>query len=370
MEEYSDVELYEQYKNTPIEELDAVIEEISGEETKYLDMEISLDEIKEKINEKSLKLEEYMKRQEEKESTKTQNKIDKISNEILYLNEDKRHIEEDLQTALPIRKEILQVKNVIENYILQGIEPSRKVVITNPRQQYKIINPIHEVKTIHQKIDRTPEEERRIYFDDIYKMFFNQQSDEKIYNTLKSYSTDGLLKIQKINDSSIKGFQELLDSKAKMDMRVGRKPKGYQIIINNIRKYEKTYSFVKKMHPIVYKILNERQRTEQGTEPIQELQELSQYDTEKLRELIKKYPELKNTVSNALLSEIIKTGTINKNNLEKINEFLKKENIPVTFNVPIRQTISEISQIVQVKKPVKLEDYADLIPPRRSIIRF
>ena len=171
MEEYSDVELYEQYKNTPIDELDAVIEEISGEETKYLDMEISLDEIKEKINEKSTKLNEYMEKQQKKESEKTQNKIDKISNEILYLNEDKRHIEEDLQTALPIRKEILQVKNVIENYILQDIEPSRKFVITNPRQQYKLINPIHEVKTIHQKNDRTPEEEQRIYFDDIYMMF-------------------------------------------------------------------------------------------------------------------------------------------------------------------------------------------------------
>ena len=66
MEEYSDVELYEQYKNTPIEELEAVIEEISGEETKYLDMEISLDEIEDKINEKSIKLIDSKKRKVKK----------------------------------------------------------------------------------------------------------------------------------------------------------------------------------------------------------------------------------------------------------------------------------------------------------------
>jgi len=186
MEEYSDVDIYEQYKKTPLEELEKIIKEISDEETRYLDMEISLNDMEDEINEKSIKLTEYMK------SEKNQKNIDTISNEILHLKENKRHIEEDLQTALPIRKEILQVKNVIENYILQDIEPSRKVVITNPQQQYKLINPIHEVKTIDQKIDRTPEEEQRIYFDDIYKMFFNQQTDEKIYNALKSYSTDRL----------------------------------------------------------------------------------------------------------------------------------------------------------------------------------
>ena len=86
--------------------------------------------------------------------------------------------------------------------------------------------------------------------------------------------------------------------------------------------------------------------------------------------LIKLYPSLKDIIGQTVLSNMIKTGTISKDKLNIIQQFMKKENMPITFNVPIRQIISPVSQDVQVKKPVKLEDYADLIPPRISIIRY
>ena len=98
---------------------------------------------------------------------------------------------------------------------------------------------------------------------------------------------------------------------------------------------------------------------------------LKQFDNiDKLINLIKLYPSLKDIIGQSVLSDMIKTGTINKDKLDKIKDFFKKENTQITFNVPIRQTISPISQRIMNNKPEKLEDYVDFIPPRRSIIRF
>ena len=48
-------------------------------------------------------------------------------------------------------------------------------------------------------------------------------------------------------------------------------------------------------------------------------------DTEKLKDLIKKYPELKEGVSNVLLSELIKKGTVTKRDIEDIKQFMPEQ---------------------------------------------
>ena len=102
--------------------------------------------------------------------------------------------------------------------------------------------------------------------------------------------------------------------------------------------------------------------------PIEHVKTIDNIDN--LINLIKLYPSLKDIIGQTVLSDMIKTGTISKNKIDRIKDFFKKENVSVTFNVPIRQSISPVSQDVQVKKPEKLEDYSDLIPPRISIIRY
>ena len=111
-------------------------------------------------------------------------------------------------------------------------------------------------------------------------------------------------------------------------------------------------------------------RNEKATlyNPIQNVETIDNID--KLINLIKLYPSLKDIIGHSVLSDMIKTGTINKDKLDRIKDFFKKENTQITFNVPIRQTISPISQRIMNKKPEKLEDYSDLIPPIISIIRF
>ena len=48
-------------------------------------------------------------------------------------------------------------------------------------------------------------------------------------------------------------YEQQLNEKARMDMRVGRKPKNYHSVVGKVQKYKNEYAFVKRTQPIVEK---------------------------------------------------------------------------------------------------------------------
>ena len=105
-----------------------------------------------------------------------------------------------------------------------------------------------------------------------------------------------------------------------------------------------------------------------GTDPIKEI-EKGNMDIEKLKSLIKLHPNLKDIIGTTALSEMVRTGAVSKTALDDMKEFFKHENAPVRFSLPIHEKLSPTPNVIN-KKPTKLEDYGNLIPPRVSIIRF
>ena len=65
---------------------------------------------------------------------------------------------------------------------------------------------------------------------------------------MQSYSTAGLEKIHSTNKRCMREYEQYLDEKARMDMRVGRKPKNYERVVRMVRKYKFEYAFFKKGH--------------------------------------------------------------------------------------------------------------------------
>ena len=93
----------------------------------------------------------------------------------------------------------------------------------------------------------------------------------------------------------MKEYEHHLDEKARMDMRVGRKPKNYHSVVGKVQKYKFEYAFIKRTQPIVEKILKERQQIEMGTDPIKDY-EKGTIDIEKLKDLIKTHPSFKDII--------------------------------------------------------------------------
>ena len=73
-----------------------------------------------------------------------------------------------------------------------------------------------------------------------------------------------------------------------------------------------------------------------GTDPIKEL-EKGNMDVEKLKSLIKLHPNLKDIVGTTALSEMVRTGTVNKTALDDMEELFKHENVPVRFSLPTHE---------------------------------
>ena len=99
-----------------------------------------------------------------------------------------------------------------------------------------------------------------------------------------------------------------------------------------------------------------------GTDPIKDY-EKGTIDIEKLKDLIKTHPSFKDIIGKTALSEMVRTGTADKKSLDDMKYFFKQE------NVQSRITISKNQNIPVPRKPLNLEDYGELIPPRFSIIR-
>ena len=103
----------------------------------------------------------------------------------------------------------------------------------------------------------TENDELNQYLGDIYKMYKSHRTDDAMYRVMQLYTTAGPEKIHSTNKRYMKEYEHHLDEKARMDMRVGRKPKNYSIIVGMVQKYKFEYAFIKRTQPIFEKILNE-----------------------------------------------------------------------------------------------------------------
>ena len=104
-----------------------------------------------------------------------------------------------------------------------------------------------------------------------------------------------------------------------------------------------------------------------GTDPIKDF-EKGTIDIEKLKDLTKTHPSFKDIIGKTALSEMVRTGTADKKSLDDMKDFFKQENIYKKISrivIPKNQTTPDYVP----RKPLNLEDYGELIPPRYSIIR-
>ena len=60
-----------------------------------------------------------------------------------------------------------------------------------------------------------------------------------MYKTMQAYTTIGLEKIHSTNKRYMIEYEQYLDEKARMDMRIGRKPKNYERVVRMVQKYRK-----------------------------------------------------------------------------------------------------------------------------------
>ena len=96
-----------------------------------------------------------------------------------------------------------------------------------------------------------------------------------------------------------------------------------KILMDRIAKNKEGITQGKVTHSVVPVITNETLTIENPTHQLRTLKEQTQI--EKLKELIKKYPELKEGVMSVLLSELIKKGTIDKKDIDEIKRFVPEE---------------------------------------------
>ena len=120
--------------------------------------------------------------------------------------------------------------------------------------------------------EETGQDELNQYLVDIYKMYESHQTDDAMYRVMQAYTTIGIEKIHSTNKRYMREYEQHLNEKARMDMRVGRKPKNYHKVVGLVQKYKKEYTFIRRTQPIVEKILKERQQIEMGTDPIKDLE--------------------------------------------------------------------------------------------------
>ena len=91
---------------------------------------------------------------------------------------------------------------------------------------------------------------------------------------------------------------------------------------------------------------------------------------EKLKELVERYPDLKPSIVNAMISDLIKTGQITSDQIEEIRRFANelKPAAPVTkyqAHTPSIQKYKTYTKPKFTKADVtKLEDYENFVPVR------
>ena len=263
-----------------------------------------------------------------------------------------------------------------------AVEPQQEISALFEHPKYTHVKPevepqkeksTKDVASSSKQASEKAKNELKLYNSYIYKMFLNHSSDDDMYKVMKSYSTEGIKYIIKKNKVTMIDYEENLDKKVMMDMRKGAKRNvEYGDIVYILNKNKDKYSFVKRTQPIVEKILKEKQQIEMGTDPIKEMgtapikdYEKGTIDIEKLKDLIKTHPSFKDIIGKTALSEMVRTGKADKQSLDDMKDFFKQENVQSRIVIPKNQTTPDYVP----RKPLNLEDYGELIPPRFSIIR-
>ena len=329
----TEIEIYNKYINKTEEELETIIEQINKFETDYYDKESEYRNLYDKSDDIEVKIAELEDELKKREVPNKKKKIlydeidDRRKQKDIFLKEMEK-IYKDLGDNNIKRQKLLQIRHVIENYILQGIAP-QKAFTTDPikHEVSKTVDvPIYKSQIVHKKrtAEETGQDELNQYSVDIYKMYENNQTDDEMYKAMQAYTTIGIEKIHSTNKRYMREYEQYLDEKARMDMRVGRKPTNYHRVVGKVQKYRKEYSFIKRTQPIIEKILKERQQIEMGTDPIKDL-EKGTIDIEKLKDLIKTHPSFKDIIGKTELSEMVRTGTADKTSLDNMKEFLNKK---------------------------------------------
>ena len=170
------------------------------------------------------------------------------------LIENTSRLENDLNKVKDKRKQFALARDIIENYILQG-----KTLSESEGAVHDVASSSKEVSEKQQPA--TENDELNQYLGDIYKMYENHQTDDEMYKAMQAYTTIGLEKIHSTNKIYMREYEQHLNEKARMDMRVGRKPKNYHKVVGLVQKYKNEYAFVKRTQLIVEKMLKERQTT-------------------------------------------------------------------------------------------------------------
>ena len=92
-------------------------------------------------------------------------------------------------------------------------------------------------------------------------------------------------------------------------------------------------------------------------------------DIKMLKDLLKTYPELKDSITNILTSEMIKKGNVKKEDIDEIKRIVgdQKSFTLKSFDFAPK---SQIFKPYKFNKIEKLEDYENLVPPNSVTSKF
>ena len=113
-----DEEIYQEYVDRPREELENIIDQINVEETKYLDKEELKDHLSNEISRIHTEISELKAKQTKRESNTRAKEIDKLSEEWSNKKQQREIIRKELEDAQSERFQMMQIKHIIEKFIL------------------------------------------------------------------------------------------------------------------------------------------------------------------------------------------------------------------------------------------------------------
>jgi hypothetical protein len=85
---------------------------------------------------------------------------------------------------------------------------------------------------------------------------------------------------------------------------------------------------------------------------------------DEIKNLIKKYPDMKDIIVNSLLSELVKNKNVKREDIENIKHLSSTFNQPFTArSYSYAQNPNVIQKMAIFKKPQNLQDYENIVPP-------
>ena len=226
--------LYNKLVNQSRKKLEQIVENAADSETKCLDQEGELQILKNDFDTCHNQFENLLFEHVQVNTTNKRKK--EIEKEMIPLDvksksliENTSRLENDLNKVKDKRKQFALARDIIENYILQG-----KTLSESEGAVHDVASSSKEVSEKQQPA--TENDELNQYLGDIYKMYENHQTDDEMYKAMQAYTTIGLEKIHSTNKRYMREYEQHLNEKARMDMRVGRKPKNYHKVVGLVQK--------------------------------------------------------------------------------------------------------------------------------------